>query len=218
MEVPGFLIEHSGRADMPDFTILDVVLVIVLLGYLLAGLRNGLLVTLGGIVGFVAGAVAAFFAIPLVSSWVPADGWRLPAVIVTALILVIVGQAIGAGFGSSIRRWLKVRPLRTVDRLLGGAVNVVVAALVMSMLAFSVGTLGVPFLSQHLAASQVIRSIDGVAVKDMEAARARLRDLEKARSRRTVFFVSRGVHTLFVELQTDWSLPPAPAVKTAQQK
>ncbi|HEX8236829.1 MAG TPA: PDZ domain-containing protein [Abditibacteriaceae bacterium] len=67
-----------------------------------------------------------------------------------------------------------------------------------------------------LAEADIIRSIDGVPVKDMESARARLRDLEKARSRRSVFFVSRGVHTLFVELQTDWSLPPAPVVKTAQ--
>jgi serine protease Do len=69
-----------------------------------------------------------------------------------------------------------------------------------------------------LAEGDIMRSIDGVPVKGMEAARARLRALEKARSRRSVFFVSRGVHTLFVELQTDWSLPPAPAVKTAQQK
>jgi S1-C subfamily serine protease len=69
-----------------------------------------------------------------------------------------------------------------------------------------------------LAESDIIRSIDGVAVKDMESARARLRQLEKERPRRSVFFVSRGVHTLFVEMQTDWSLPPAPVVKTAQQK
>ncbi len=162
---------------MPDFTILDVVLVIVLLLYLVAGLRNGLLVTAGRIVGFVAGAVAAFFAIPLVSSSLPDNGWRLPAVIATALVLVIVGQAVGAALGSSIRRWLKVRPLRSIDRLLGGVLNVVVSALVMSMLAFSVGTLGVPFLSQHLAASQVIRGIDGATPDPVRTWLAQLRTL-----------------------------------------
>jgi S1-C subfamily serine protease len=176
-EVPGFLIEHNGRADMPDFTILDVVLVIVLLLYLVAGLRSGLLVTIGRIAGFVAGGVAAFFAIPLVSSSVPENGWRLPAVIATALVLVVVGQAVGAGLGSSIRRWLKVRPLRSVDRLLGGVLNVAVSALVMSMLAFSVGTLGVPFLSQPLAASQVIRTIDGATPDPVRTWLAQLRTL-----------------------------------------
>ncbi len=162
---------------MPDFTILDVVLGLVLLAYLAVGLRNGLFVTLGGIVGFIAGAVAAFFAIPLVSAALPDNGWRLPAVIATALILVVVGQALGAGLGSSIRRWLKARPLRTVDRLLGGAVNTVVAALVMSMLAFSVGTLGVPFLSQHLAASQVIRGIDSATPAPVRTWLAQLRTI-----------------------------------------
>ncbi|MFJ6000929.1 MarP family serine protease [Arthrobacter sp. NPDC092385] len=146
--------------SLEEFTLLDLVLVVVLLGYLVTGLRNGFLVTLGGIAGFVAGAVAAFFAIPLVSGWVPDNPWRLIAVIGTLIVLVIVGQAVGSALGASIRRWSDFPPLRIMDRLLGGVVNVVVAALVLSMLAFSVGTLGVPFLSQQLASSQVIRGID----------------------------------------------------------
>ena len=61
---------------MLGFSLLDVILLLVLLFYLISGLRKGLVVTLGGIVGFVAGAVAAFFAIPLVATWVPDEGWR----------------------------------------------------------------------------------------------------------------------------------------------
>ncbi|MBG6216130.1 S1-C subfamily serine protease [Arthrobacter sp. CAN_A6] len=160
---------------MPDFTVLDIVLVIVLLMYLVTGLRNGFVVTLGGIAGFVAGAVAAFFAIPLVSAWVPDDAWRLPAVIVTAIVLVILGQTIGAAFGASIRRWLNFPPLRIVDRLLGGVANTVVAALVLSMLAFSAGTLGVPFLSQQLASSQVIQTIDSTTPAPVRTWMAQLR-------------------------------------------
>lgn len=66
-----------------------------------------------------------------------------------------------------------------------------------------------------LAEGDILRRIDTTPVTSMETARAKLRELEKQRVRRTVFFVSRGVHTLFVELQTDWSLPPAPAAKPA---
>lgn len=164
-------------AYVPDFTILDILLVLALLGYLVAGLRNGFLVTLGGIAGFVAGAVAAFFAIPLVSEWVPDDAWRLPAIILTALVLVVVGQAIGSRIGSGIRRALDFRPIRTVDRLLGGVMNVVVAALVMSMLAFSIGTLGVPFVSQSIASSQVIRTIDNLTPAPVRTWMAELRTI-----------------------------------------
>ncbi|MHA7154111.1 MarP family serine protease [Arthrobacter sp. TMN-50] len=162
---------------MPDFTILDILLVLALVGYLVAGSRNGFLVTLGGIAGFVAGAVAAFFAIPLVSEWVPDDAWRLPAIILTALVLVVTGQAIGSRLGGGIRRALNFRPIRLMDRLLGGAVNVVVAALVMSMLAFSIGTLGVPFLSQAIASSQVIRGIDNLTPSPVRTWLAQLRTI-----------------------------------------
>ncbi|MFC3300367.1 MarP family serine protease [Arthrobacter agilis] len=163
--------------SLEGFTLLDLVLVVVLLGYLVAGLRNGFLVTLGGIVGFVAGAVAAFFAIPLVSGWVPDAPWRLIAVIATVIVLVIVGQSVGSALGASIRRWSDFPPLRVIDRLLGGVVNVVVAALVLSMLAFSVSSLGVPFLSQQLAASQVIRGIDTATPGPVRTWMAQLRTL-----------------------------------------
>ena len=162
---------------MPDFTLLDILLVLALVGYLVAGLRNGFLVTLGGIAGFVAGAVAAFFAIPLVSEWVPDDAWRLPAIILTALVLVVVGQALGSRLGGGIRRALDFRPVRMVDRLLGGAVNVVVAALVMSMLAFSIGTLGMPLISQSIASSQVIRGIDNLTPAPVRTWMAQLRTI-----------------------------------------
>jgi len=61
----------------------------------------------------------------------------------------------------------------------------------------------------------IIRSIGGVAVTDMESARAQLKALEKERPKRVVFFISRGVHTRFMEVQTDWSLPPVAPAKTA---
>ena len=163
--------------SLGGFTVLDFVLVLVLLGYLIAGLRNGFLVTLGGIAGFVAGAVAAFFAIPLVSEWVPQNPWRLIAVIGTVIILIVVGQGIGSALGASIRRWSDFPPLRFIDRILGGVVNVVVAALVLSMLAFSVGTLGVPFLSQQIASSQVIRGIDSATPAPVRSWMAQLRSI-----------------------------------------
>ncbi|WP_235436821.1 MarP family serine protease [Arthrobacter sp. RIT-PI-e] len=166
-----------SEISLEGFTVLDLVLVVVLLGYLVAGLRNGFLVTLGGIAGFVAGAVAAFFAIPLVSEWVPQNPWRLIAVIGTLIVLIVVGQGIGSALGASIRRWSDFPPLRFVDRLLGGVVNVVVAALVLSMLAFSVGTLGAPFLSQQIAGSQVIRAIDSTTPAPVRSWMAQLRSI-----------------------------------------
>lgn len=162
---------------MPGFTILDIVLVLTLISYLIYGVRSGFLVSLGGIVGFAAGAVAAFLAIPLVSSWVPDDGWRLTAIIAAAVVLIVIGHALGTGLGRTVRRWLDFPPLRVVDRLLGGAINVVVAALVMSMLAFSIGSLGVPMLSQQIGSSKVISAIDRFTPAPVKSGMAQLRSL-----------------------------------------
>ncbi|GAA1344151.1 MarP family serine protease [Arthrobacter roseus] len=160
---------------MLGLTMLDIVLILALLVYLVVGLRNGFLVTLGGLVGFVAGAVAAFFAIPLVSQWVPSEGWRVAAIIATTIVLIVIGQSVGAGLGAAIRRWLNFRPLRFIDRLLGGAANIVVAALVMSMLAFSVGALGIPFLSTEISSSKVLSGITRVTPDPVMAWSAKLR-------------------------------------------
>lgn len=158
-------------------TILDIVLILILLAYLVGGLRKGFLVTLGGIVGFVLGAIAAFLSVPFVSMWVPDPGWRLTAIIAVAVLLVILGHAMGSGIGRAIRRRLDFPPVRPVDRLLGGAANVAVAALVMSMLAFSISALGVPFVSQQIASSKVIQTIDSLTPAPVKSWLAQARSI-----------------------------------------
>ncbi|WP_427172420.1 MarP family serine protease [Arthrobacter sp. 92] len=160
---------------MFGLTILDLALILTLLSYLIYGLRNGFLVTLGGIAGFVAGALAAFVSVPIVSNLVQDSGWRLTAIVATAVVLIVLGHALGTMIGRSIRSAVRIQPLRTVDRVVGGGVNVVVAALVMSMLSFSISALGVPFVSQQLAESKVIRFIDGLTPTPVKTAVAQLR-------------------------------------------
>ncbi|TNB70171.1 MarP family serine protease [Arthrobacter sp. BB-1] len=182
---------------MVGLTVLDLVLILALLSYLVYGLRNGFLVTVGGIAGFAAGAVAAFFAVPLVSGFVQDSGWRLTAIVAAAVVLVVLGHGLGTMAGRHIRGAVRIRPLRAVDRLIGGAVNVVVSALVMSMLAFSISSLGVPLVSQQLAESKVIRFIDGLTPDPVKATMAQLRS--------TV--IGNGIPTLLEGLEQGPAVP-----------
>lgn len=172
---------------MFGMTILDLALILTLLSYLIFGLRNGFLVTLGGIAGFAAGAVAAFLSVPIVSDLVDDPGWRLTAIIATAVLLMVLGHGAGTMIGRRMRSVVKISPLRAIDRVVGGGVNVVVSALVMSMLAFSIGALGVPFVSQHIAESKVIRFIDGVTPTPVKSSMAQLRSA----------VIGDGIPTLF---------------------
>lgn len=154
---------------MFGLTILDLALILMLLSYLIYGLRNGFMVTLGGIAGFIVGAIAAFMAVPLVSGWVTDSGWRLTATVGAAVVLIALGHGLGTMIGRKVRHAVRIKPLHAVDRLIGGVVSVVVAALVMSMLAFSISSLGVPFVSQQLAESRVIRYIDNLTPRPSRA-------------------------------------------------
>ena len=192
---------------MPQAWILDIVLGLLLLSYLVYGYRAGLVVSLGGILGVVAGAIAAFFAVPLVSSWVADSGWRIPVILVVVLALVVAGQALGSAVGRSIRRAFKRSPLRIVDRILGAGVTLVVAASVLSMLAFSVGSLGMPFVSQSIASSRVLGTINALTPEPVKAAEAQLRSL-----------ATQGGLRIIDTLAPQQPLPAPDSVRPTQQQ
>ncbi|WP_433874771.1 MarP family serine protease [Sinomonas atrocyanea] len=155
--------------------LLDVLLLLVLVGYLANGIRAGFVVSLGGILGFVAGGVAAFFAVPLVSGWLVDSGWRVAGIIITAVLLMAAGNAVGSALGHRVRRGIRWKGATAVDRGLGGLVSVVVAALVISMTAFTVSSIGVPLLSQQIADSKVVRAIDDLTPDPVKERAAGLR-------------------------------------------
>lgn len=157
--------------------ILDIVLVVSLISYAVYGYRAGLIVSLGGILGITVGAIAAFLAIPLVAGWVSDNVWRVPAVLIAMLVLLGAGQVLGLAVGRVIRRVLDRTPLKIFDRLLGAALDLVVAALLMSMLAFSISALGVPFLSQTIGSSRVITAVNSLTPDPVKALLAQLRSI-----------------------------------------
>jgi len=160
---------------MTQWPLIDIVLVILLIGYLIYGYRKGLLRSLGGIIGIIGGAIAAVFLIPLLSTWIPQPGWRIGATLAAVLLLLIGGQSVGASIGAGLRRRMRVKGLRAVDRVFGAVVSTVVAALVISTLSVSVASLGVPFVSPAIASSGVLRSINDLTPDPAKAFLAQLR-------------------------------------------
>lgn len=156
-------------------TWLDWVLIVALFLFLLAGYRRGFWITLGTILGLIAGAAAAFFSIPLVSEGVPDPAWRLIAIIAAALVLVLIGQAIGAGIGRAIRLRLALPALRTADRLGGAVVNTGVAAVLISLLAFSASSMGLPPVTAAISESRVITAINAAVPESAKSVIAQVR-------------------------------------------
>ncbi|WP_022873693.1 MarP family serine protease [Nesterenkonia alba] len=158
-----------------EVTLLDVVLVLVVIGFFLAGLMRGLWVTLGGAAGFLVGATAAFFAIPVVAGWVPDPTWRVVAVIGAAIVLMVAGHAVGSTAGREVQKMFRSSALRTLGSVVGGVLNAVVAVVVIAALSFSLQAMGFPAVNHHMKQSMVLRAIDTVVPDQAERMFAQVR-------------------------------------------
>jgi len=100
---------------MTGSVVLDLLLIVLLIIYAIFGFRRGFILSLGSFAGIVAGAVASFFAIPLVTNWVTESQLRLPVILVVVVALIALGQAAGSALGRVIRRRVDKTPLRAID-------------------------------------------------------------------------------------------------------
>ncbi len=155
--------------------VFDVVLGVLLLFALIVGLRRGLLASLGSIIGLALGGLAAWWLMPWLSGVIPWPEWRSALVIGAGALLLVLGVFTGGTVGAVLRRRVDRIRLRPLDRVLGGALSVVVAALSMSLLGQSVSLAGVPGLSATVSASQVLRAIDALTPTPVSAALAQVR-------------------------------------------
>jgi S1-C subfamily serine protease len=162
---------------MSESIVLDVLLILLLIGYLGYGFRYGLLTSIGAIAGVIIGGILAVLAIPLLSGWIPEPSWRIVAVLAVAVLLLVGGQSAGAAIGKALRRRVKIGALRVIDRIAGAGVSVVVAALVVSTLSVSIAALGVPFLTPAIASSTVLRTITDITPDPAKAFLAQVRSM-----------------------------------------
>ncbi len=160
---------------MTEAIVLDVILVIVLIAYIVYGFRNGLSRSVFVIAGVVAGLIAAYFLVPLISAWVPWPMLRPVVTVIAALGLIAAGHALGSAIGRAARRGIERSPLSGLDRLLGSIVTGVTAALAISVVSFSVAQLGVPMLSKAISGSTVVRTINTLTPDPVEAFLAQVR-------------------------------------------
>lgn len=146
--------------------VLDVLLGIVLLGYAVSGVRQGAVVGLLSLGGFVGGAVVGTLLVPeLLAGWQPGLG-RTLTVLLGVLACAWVLQLLGVAVGRRLRGGLTWRPARVLDSLLGGVAAVVAVALVSWLLAGALRASPSPTLSRAIAGSTVLSTVDDLVPQD----------------------------------------------------
>jgi S1-C subfamily serine protease len=193
----------------PGSALLDVLLIALLVAWTIYGYRRGFALSIGSILGVIVGAVLAFFAIPLATRVVGATDFRLPVILIVVAGLIVIGFAVGSAIGRAVQRGVGRRgPLRAIDRIFGAIISVVATAIVISMLAFGIGSLGVPFVSDAIATSKVVAAIDAITPAPVQSVEAQVRSL----------VTQQGIPRLLDSIGTGTPLAiPSDGSTTAQQ-
>lgn len=150
--------------------LLDLLLVLLLVGYAGSGFRQGLLVGAMSLAGFVTGALAASQLLPLALGDMPVGPTRSLVLLGGTVLAGIALQVAAAVAGGSLRERVTWRPARAVDAATGLVGAVVATALVVWVVAGAVRASPFPTLAGVVAQSRVVGAVDEV-VPDAVAGR-----------------------------------------------
>lgn len=147
---------------MSGSVLLDLLLVLLLVGYAGTGFRQGLFVGALSLLGFVVGAVGASQLLPEVVADLPAGATRSALVLGGTLVAGVLLQTLLGALAGELRNRVTWRPARAVDAATGLVGAVLATALVVWVVAGAVRASPFPTLSGAVAGSRVVGAVDEV--------------------------------------------------------
>jgi S1-C subfamily serine protease len=139
---------------------IDLILVVFIVGYAISGFRQGLVIGILSLGGFVGGAVLAIWLIPLALENMAVGPRRSFLVLLAVIVAAWTGQFAGALLGGRLRDSMPHGPVAILDHLAGGVAGVLAVSLVLWFVAGAVRGGPSPELSRLVGSSKVIQTID----------------------------------------------------------
>jgi S1-C subfamily serine protease len=142
--------------------LLDVLLLLSVVSFAISGYRQGFVVGILSLAGFLGGGVLGMLLAPrFVESWQPGLSQSLAAVGIV-LACAVLGQLLMALAAGWLRSRITWRPARLVDSTAGAFVSAVAVLLVAWFLASALRAAPVPALTEQIRDSKVINAVDRV--------------------------------------------------------
>src|SRR5665647_3430119 len=144
--------------------VLDIVLVVLLVSYGFTGYRQGFVVSVLSLIGFLSGGALGMWLLPaLLQRWHSVDDnvlGRTVVLVFGVFVLASLGQAIAISLGSRLRRGLRVQPARVVDSILGAVATVLAVSVLLWFMAGAVRGGAPAPLAKAIGGSRIIQTID----------------------------------------------------------
>ena len=142
--------------------LLDLLLVVVAICFAVSGYRQGFVVGVLSLVGFVGGLVLGLWLVPLVSSRFTATLVVSTLSLIAVLAFAVLGQVAATSMGSKLRREMTWRPVQRVDQAGGAVVSVISMLLVAWFLGLALVNSALPVVSQQVRNSAVLSAMKEV--------------------------------------------------------
>nr|WP_206311914.1 MarP family serine protease [Streptomyces sp. 196(2019)] len=146
--------------------VLDILLLLAAVWFAVIGYRQGFVVGILSVIGFIGGGLIAVYLLPIIWDRVTEGAEVSTATAIGAVVVVIVCASIGQAFtthlGNRLRRHITWSPARALDATGGALVNVVAMLLVAWLIALPLARTSLPTLGKEVRNSSVLLGISRV--------------------------------------------------------
>ncbi|CAL9512888.1 MarP family serine protease [Streptomyces sp. enrichment culture] len=146
--------------------VLDILLLVAAVWFAIVGYRQGFVVGILSVIGFLGGGLVAVYTLPVIWDALTDNTEVSTGAAVVAVIIVIVcasvGQALTTHLGNKLRRQITWSPARAVDATGGALVNVVAMLLVAWLIGSALAQTTMPTVGKEVRNSKVLLGVSEV--------------------------------------------------------
>lgn len=143
--------------------VLDILLLVAAVWFAVVGYRQGFVVGILSVIGFLGGGLVAVYTLPVIWDAVTDKATVGTTAAVVAVVVVIVcasvGQALTTHLGNKLRRYITWSPARALDATGGALVNVVAMLLVAWLIGSALAGTTLPTLGKEVRGSKVLLGV-----------------------------------------------------------
>ncbi|MEV6248288.1 MarP family serine protease [Streptomyces sp. NPDC051742] len=146
--------------------VLDILLLLAAVWFAIIGYRQGFVVGILSVIGFLGGGLVAVLLLPVLwDQLTDSSEVSTTATVVFVMVVIVcasVGQAFTTHLGNKLRRHITWSPVRALDATGGALVNVVAMLLVAWLIGSALGGSSLTALSKRVKDSMVLRGVEEV--------------------------------------------------------
>ncbi|GGQ97952.1 MarP family serine protease [Kitasatospora griseola] len=146
--------------------VLDLLLIAAALGFAVSGYRQGFVVGVLSVLGFLGGGLIAVQLLPLLLRHLSQGTTASVVAVVVVIVLAAVGQAITTHFGWKLRGRIGRAKVKTLDAVGGSLVNVLSMLLVAWLIGSALAGTSLPTVSKQVRTSKVLGSVQSALPSD----------------------------------------------------